>query len=520
MPVHHYAHRLVCPLKIEGRSLLPDTIRLGETDARNVLLVRAIETEDRDAALLTADDRRYSSQAALSASEGICVTRRGSEQFLVRRAEIALERLGNRFPSLPKYLAATHWPRWLSFGLPVLALLLGLSTDAFAGERLNIVAFPLLGLIAWNLVIFVFLAVRWLLRAWRPSTYTVGWLGRAVRWLSQPRSDRLAIQPTLERGLVRFAGDWTTASRDLTDARLHRTLHLGAALFAAGMIAAMLLRARYMANYEAGWSGTWTGAEQEIAILLRIVLGPASLLTGLALPDAVQLQQLRGGSQNAGDWLLLWAVTAVLFVIVPRLLLALLSGLRTEVLKRRLPIRQDFYFRSLFRDALGEAGKARVVAYAVDPDGESRQRLGRMLGAALGEKVSVTFDPPVAYGGEDQWISANAGAPSNNDYLVLLFSLSSTPEAENHGAFAQAVRKQLEGGPTSLIILLEEGALRRRLKGSPTAERRLAERRQSWNSVLAGAGVQPTAVSLDEAAEDEAAQALERSLMRTPAEVR
>jgi hypothetical protein len=140
-----------------------------------------------------------------------------------------------------------------------------------------------------------------------------------------------------------------------------------------------------------------------------------------------------------------------------------------------------------------------------------------MLAAALGEKVRLSFDPPVAYGEEDQWLSANAGALLGNDYLVLLFSLASTPEAENHGAFALAVRKQVEGGPTHLLILLEEGALRRRLQGSPSAERRLTERRRSWAAVLAGAGLEPTLVSLEASGEDEAAQALERGLMRTPA---
>jgi hypothetical protein len=500
--------------------LLPDTIRLDETAASRLLLVRAIETEDHDAALLTADDRRYASQAALSASRERWGSAKGAAQFLSRRADIALERLGGRFPSLSKYVSAVRWPVWLSVGLPVLALLLGLSTDAFAGERLNIVAFPLLGVIAWNLAIFIVLAVRWVMRAWKPRGATSGWLSKMARWISQPRSDRLASQPTLERGLIRFAGDWAAASGDLTDARIRRTLHLGAALFAAGMVAAMLLRARYMANYEAGWSGTWSGAEREIAALLGVVLGPASLLTGLPLPDAEQLQQLRGTGQNAGNWLLLWAVTACLFVIVPRLLLAFLSGLKAEVLSRRLPIRQDFYLRSLMRDAVGEPGKARVVSYAVDPDHESRQRLGRLLGAALGEKVSVSFDPPVVYGEEDRWLSESANELPNSDYLVLLFSLSSTPEAENHGAFAKGVRKQVGAGRTNLIILLEEGALQRRLKGSTSAERRLAERRLAWNAVLAGAGLQATAVSLDEAAEGDAAHALERSLMRTPAKVR
>lgn len=500
--------------------MLPDTIRIGEAAAAKLLLVRAIETEDRDAALLTADDRRYASHAALAGLQGRPGTRGEAAQFLTRRAEIALERLGGRFPSLNKYVAAIRWPFWLSVGIPILALLLGLSTDAFAGKRLNIVAFPLLGLLAWNLAVFVTLAVNWLAKAFRPRSGTIGWLENAVSRMIQPKSDRLASQPTLERGLIRFAGDWAAASGELTDVRLRRTLHLGAALFAAGVIAAMLLRARYMAEYEAGWAGTWVGAEHEIATLLRVVLGPASWLTGLPLPSAAQLQQLRGSGQNAGNWLLLWAVTAALFVIMPRLLLALLSGLHAEVLRRRLPIRQDFYLRSLLRDVLGEAGKARVVAYAVDLVGDKRQRLARMLGAAFGEKVSLSFDPPIAYGTEDDWVSANASALSSSDYLILLFSLSSTPEAENHGAFAGSVRKQLAGGPTSFIILLEEGTFRARLQGSPSSDRRIAERVQAWNAVLASAGAQPTLISLDASTENEAAQALERALLRPQAEVR
>jgi hypothetical protein len=499
--------------------LLPDTIRIDEAAAAKLLLVRAIEAEDCDAALLTADDRRYASQAALAGPQGRPGTSRQAAQFLTRRAEIALERLGSRFPKLDQYVGTFRWPLWLSLGVPIAALLLGLFTDAFAGKRLNIVAFPLLGLIAWNLAVFIGLAVQWLATALRPQRGTGGWLVKAVRRITQPESDRLAAQPTLERGLVRFAGDWAAVSGPLTDARLRRTLHLGAALFAIGVVAAMLLRARYMAAYEAGWSGTWAGAEQEIATLLGVVIGPASLLTGLPLPSAAHLQELRGGSQNAGNWLLLWAVTAALFVVLPRLLLALLSGLKAEVLRRRLPVRQDFYFRSLLRDVLGEPGKARVIAYGIDLAGDRRQRLNRMLGATLGERVSVSFDTPVAYGAEDDWLSANANL-SDSDFLILLFSLSSTPEAENHGAFAGAVRRQLAGGPASLIVLLEEGALRGRHQGSQSSERRIKERVQAWRAVLAGAGVEPTLVSLEASAEDEAAQALERSLARTPAEVR
>ena len=494
-------------------------MRLSEGAARTLLLVRAIETEDADAAVLTRDDRRHASDAALATARGQAGERAHAAAFLTRRSEIALERLTARYPTLAKVCRASRWPAWLSLGVPLLALVLGLSTDAFAGERLNIVAFPLLGLIAWNIGAYLLLAVRWLMRRAGARSGS-GPLERALSWVIRPASTRLAAQPTLERGVVRFAGDWARAAGPLTDARVRRTLHLGAALFALGVVAAMLLRARYMAEYEAGWAGTWAGAEQEIATLLGIVLGPASWLTGIALPSAEQLQQLRGGEQNAGNWLILWAVTASLFVILPRLVLALLSGLKAAVLKRRLPVREDFYFRSLLRNALGRTGKARVVPYGFDPEPDARERLQRVLGSALGEKVSLGIDPPVPYGEEDSWIAAEASHLTASDYLILLFSLSSTPEAENHGACAVAIRQRLLGGPTSLIVLLEEGRLRRRLQGQPSAERRLADRLGAWRTVLAGAGVEPTAVSLEATAEDDTARVLERALLRAPAEVR
>ena len=490
-------------------------IRLGEAAAARVLLVRAVEAEDRDGLVLTADDRCSASEAAVAAVRGSPGVEARPETFLGRRAEVALERLRGRFPALASVERALRWPWWVSLGLPLGALALGLSTDAFAGERLNIVAFPLLGLIAWNLAVYLMLAVRWLARvAGRERTRT-GMVGDLLARLVRPASSRLASSPTLERAVGRFAGDWAGAARGLTEARVRRTLHLAAALFAAGVVAAMLIRARYMAEYTASWAGTWTGAEREIAGLLGLVLGPASWLTGIALPDAEQLRTLRGAEQNAGDWLILWAVTAGLLVIGPRLVLAALSQAKAAVLKRRLPVTEDFYFRSLIRNAAGEPGRARLVAYAVEPGAAGEERLRGLLGSVLGEKIRLSIDPPVPYGEEEAWMAAEGDGLGSSDYLLLLFSLSSTPEAENHGAFAEAVARRLKGSATRLSVLLEEGAFRRRQAGLPSGERRVEERLRAWRTVLAGAGVEPVPVSLEEEPQGEAAQRLETALLRS-----
>lgn len=486
---------------------MPTTIiRMTEDAARETLLVRAIEAEDREGLLLTIDDRRHASDAALASS--------GSrpDTFLPRRAQLALQRLTGRFPALSKVVGATRWPLWLSLGIPLLGLVLGLSTNAFAGDRINILAFPLLGLIAWNLVAYLVLAGNALRRAGRERAAAGRVAGTLARLVNRTVSAS-ASQPTLERALLRFGRDWSVAAGRLTEARVRLALHLAAALFAFGMVAAMLVRARYMVEYEAGWAGTFTGAEKEVAALLAVVLGPASWLTGIALPGPAELAELRRTEENAGNWLLLWAVTAGLLVILPRMVLALLNALQIGVLKRRVPVEQDFVLRTVLRDATGEPGRARVVPYALEPGAEERERLQELLGSTLGRKVRLTIDPPVRYGEEEAWLEREGDGLVEADRLLLLFSLASTPEAENHGAFAAAVRQRLGKGPTELLVLLDEGAFRRRLGTSPSAERRLAERRQSWRSVLAGAGVEPLPLSLDGGAGEEEARTLERAML-------
>ena len=62
-------------------------IRLGEYAARDVLLVRAIESEDTAATVLTPDDRRYATSVALSSTRlGEMADGRNTANFLAQRA--------------------------------------------------------------------------------------------------------------------------------------------------------------------------------------------------------------------------------------------------------------------------------------------------------------------------------------------------------------------------------------------------------------------------------------------------
>ncbi len=495
--------------------------RLPEASAREVLLVRAIESEDPEMAVLTREDRQYATAAALREQPlGERSTPRETARFLHCRAELALERLLSRFPALRRACGLSRWPSWLSWAVPLAALALGLVSHRLDGARLNILAFPLLGMLAWNLAVYLWLIAGSLRHLLGRRTSMEGHpLLRLLERLGQPAAARLAAQPTLERGVGRFARDWARAAGRLTRFRASRTLHLGAALFAVGVIAGMLVRARYTAEYRAGWSGTWAGAEHEIAAFLKLLLGPASWLTGIPLPDAERLRALRGGGgENAGNWLILWAVTAALFVIGPRLVLAVWNGIEASIGKRRVPVPggEDFYVRTLLRNALGRPGFARVVPYGFQPSTTARERLERLLATALGEKVRVQLDEAVPYGAEDRWLAGEAASLRHADQIVLLFAMASTPEAENHGAFARGVRDALAGGGTGLTLLIDDSSFRERLRGQPSASRRLQERASAWTAVLAPTGLSPVVLGLELGEEEVSARTLEKALQRSP----
>ncbi|MBA2467117.1 MAG: hypothetical protein H0V46_05870 [Sphingomonas sp.] len=487
-------------------------LRLQEEQARDVLLVRAIETEDAAASILTRDDRDYATAAARSSTHlGEAAGRRQTAAFMARRASLSLDRLISRYPMLQRARKLARWPQSLNWALPSAALIVGLAANAIEGQRLNILAFPLMGMLAWNLAVYAWLLFAWLRRS--AGGRPVASPPPAIGWMLRPASAQLAGHPTLERAVVRFGQDWAAASARLNRSRASRALHFSAATFALGIVAGMFARARYAVEYTAGWAGTWAGAEAEVAAVLKVILGPASMLTGIGLPTVERLRELRGADENAGDWLYLWMVTAAVFVIAPRLLLALGSALRSTQLKRRLEIPHDFYIRRVLRDAIGRARNVRIIPYAFELAAEAGETLKHLLSQALGDKITVQIEASIAYGSEDEWVERHAGELSNVDHIILLFNLGSTPESENHGALAERLGKQL-AGQAELTVLLDDSRFVHTLRGQASAPRRLEDRLQAWRSVFALANVVPIRVTLDSAADPDAARALEQALLQ------
>ena len=491
---------------------------MNEAQARQFLLVRSIESEDRDGVLLTREDRAQADQAGRSG---------GARDYLARRAEFAAVRLETRHPRVADVLRYARWPSWLGWLVPVAALLFGFASNEMGSSKhMNIIAFPLVGMFAWNFAVYLGIigaGIAGLARGGMSGGgKTQGFLAKMVSGIARRAAGRMRGQDGMGRALASFLGEWNSASAKLTSARGARTLHLGAALFAVGVIGGLYLRALGI-EYRAGWESTFLGPDA-VHRIVSLLLGPASTLTSVPLPDAAHIAALRwsagSSGENAGPWIHLYAASAALFVIVPRLVLASWNAAKAWRLAHHFPVpgREDFYVRRLLRSVEGGAGVVRITPYAYRPSDDTIARLTRLVRAAFGDGARVEMDSAVDYGAEEEWLESVSFAPET-DHHLLLFNLASTPEAENHGAFARGVVEQIKAAKsgTSTAALLDESSYRQRLGAQADSDTRLAARRSAWEDMLHGAGVPVFAADLEGEEENALVKRLEAAFARDAA---
>src|SRR5690348_8879827 len=178
---------------------------MDERSARDVVLVRAIETVDTARETWTDDDRAW----ALRTTGEIVGERAPADVFLARRADLVLERLRGRFPRLAALGAIRPGRAWVGLVVVLVAFVLGVvGADVGPAHAINLLAPPVLALLAWNLGVYVLLVAH---VATRRRSGESGPLRRAIvhglRDVARASRAKLAPAP-LAAALQRFASDW------------------------------------------------------------------------------------------------------------------------------------------------------------------------------------------------------------------------------------------------------------------------------------------------------------------------
>ncbi len=468
---------------------------LPEDDAQAVALVQAVEEADRSGALLPLAARREATVRARAEAAG-------DAAWLAARARELAAGLEGELAFLPRLGRLTRPVRGLLAPAVAVAFVLGLATNALGPEqRINVLALPLLGLIAWNLAVLMLTAARaWLplpaaLRAGAPRF--VGRLeamGRRLVERLPRRADGDAERDRLERAMKGYLSSWLPATAPLAAARGRRLLHASSLALVLGVVAGMYLRGVAF-RYQATWESTFL-SYQTVDRFLGTALAPAAALLGEEVPSTEGIDRPPYG--DAAPWIHLWAVTAALFVGVPRSALLALDSVRCARLARRLHVPlADGYVRRLLASADTAERRLEVVPYSYRPPGRSVETLKRLLYDLVGPRSEIRLRSPLEYGVEPDDLE------TGGRLTTVLFGLAQTPEAEVHGELLAWLKARLPDGQ-ALLVLVDTAPYRQRLEGDPRLTDRLVERRRAWDRVARAEGLTALHLDLGEALPDDA----------------
>jgi hypothetical protein len=379
---------------------------MDESAARRVLLAKAIETTDRDGALLPPSERDQvdlrARQDALLAPSGVAPVE--TQEFIHMRAQRVLAAVGVHHPWLASLQEPRPWQTWLEWLVPLAALIVGVATDAIGNpHRVDLVSLPLLGIVVWNIAMYLLLfagAVWPRRKKGRSWLAHVGRMGAGVPGLRRREGDA-AMQAA-----VRFHLDWFRASQSVHIERVKRVLHLSAAAWALGVILSLLVRG-LVVEYRVGWESTFLGPQQVYAILSVLRL-PALLVLHVSTFTVTDVAQMRfsdgGGAPVGAPWVWMYVALLVSVVVLPRLVLATYAAWREQRLMRAFPIdTHEPYFErivsllSSMRVQLGlvvhrSSDRERLLrAIALEPE-----HLPVLVSSPLGDAMSIVGIPFVA----------------------------------------------------------------------------------------------------------------------------
>jgi hypothetical protein len=467
-----------------------------EREVQALLLVRAVEEVDAEGRVWPEHEREAATRRALAESglpEG-----NATAATLSLRARLLLADLERRFPAVGRALAWARGGAGLSLAICVAALAIGVATNLLGPRRqINLLAFPLLALIGWNLAVYLLSAFSPLLRTrvgglsapllWLPPGLRQGGRGRR----GKPRSAGAVVA----RALPRFVGWWRDAAAPLLAARARRTLHLAALCMVGGAMGGMYLRGIAF-EYRATWESTLLD-RSAVQGLLTMVLGPAASLLGVAIPDVGPLRA--PGSGDAAIWIHLYATTTLIVVVLPRALLALAAGWRARRLAADVPVDlQQEYYLKLAAAWRGEATRVAVIPYSYRPEPHESEALKRLLYTRFGGRSHIEAGPTLEYGVEAGAAigaaggAGDSGGESSDVHRVVLFNLAQTPELEVHGGFLRELKQRADERGEQLAVIVDVS----RYRATVSDPRRIEERIEAWRQAVSGAGLDLDAVDL------------------------
>ena len=335
---------------------------LKESDQLKILTIKVIE--EHEPALFNEFTLAKANIAALSSQD--------DPTFIAKRASYLYDLLPASFKTITR-ISSLPFNR-LHFVLLV-SFLIGLSSNYLgANQNIHIFYNPFTILLAWNLLAYIMMVVKGIIsfqlpdvplnRRHKEKNPTEGkkhdvkpkerQLPFFLRWLSKLFFKKMMLakanmEESKEAMLVLkslinpFWKEYLKMAGQSMLYKFKSLTNLSAAGILLGALAGIYLRGLFF-KYNVFWQSTFISDLETIRLFLNVLFGPAHLILYgrlLSTNDLTSLLQPNGVS--AAPWIHLMAVTAVLYVLIPRTLLAVHYAHKAKKAFKPLDFSEDYY---------------------------------------------------------------------------------------------------------------------------------------------------------------------------------
>lgn len=429
-----------------------------------ILLIQALEQSDPQGRYISHSTRqRATQQAKKRSSHELPPSTETSIQFFTNRAESLWSFLSTSYPIITESFRGVQVTiPYTIVAIPAFAaglLINGLGTS----QRVNLLNFPLLILLMWNIGTYAGTILLPLLGKDLPGPllrHLSKGFATATEWLGKGPWPKIALPGRADREWIiqateQFMNLWWRHCHLIIISRVRHLLHIGAACLALGIILSMYVRGLVL-DYQATWESTFLSAAH-VHTVLHGLLGPAAWLLGFPFPSVEDLAHLQApGQGSAAPWIHVWALTAFVGIVIPRVILAGLSARSAHKAAESftLPLDEPYYLQ-LLNTERGQGTQIDIVPYSYQPSPAALDCLGQCLLDLIGNQATLHWREPLPYGQASvPWLQAT----SSPQTVVLVCNLAQTPEAEVHGELFHRLQTSIEScnGQHRLLLILDQ----------------------------------------------------------------
>jgi hypothetical protein len=325
------------------------------------------------------------------------------------------------------YMAFAFNPGKLGL-LLLISFLLGLASNYFGtGPKVNILLNPITLLLGWNFAVYLLLLFKGII--FRKHSLLKATTALQLINLARNIIEKLSplfVQKSKTAGLLRnariyFIELWLQVAKDLSATRIFFILNAMAIALTCGVISGLYLRG-LLEEYQFAWFSTF---DKSIVMSLgKVIFTPILFLTQNSMPK-----------ENMGAaWIHLFAVSAIVYIIVPRFLILLYTRLKIKNLSRSvepdlpLPFLNKWSMDSVNFDFYS-------YSYSLDDKklstlNDTFKRVYGLINKSLVENIPWGGSPPHNFNQEK--------------IPVFCFNAAQTPENEVHGEFLSQILQRVD----------------------------------------------------------------------------